>query len=52
MCFDIKFQLQLILIFECIMIGDDIVGDVKGAQNAGFRALQVRTGKYRFDLFV
>ena len=34
------------------MIGDDIVGDVKGAQNAGLRALQVCTGKYRFDLFV
>lgn len=29
------------------MIGDDIVGDVGGAQNCGMRALQVRTGKFR-----
>ncbi|KAL4231210.1 hypothetical protein ACF0H5_008792 [Mactra antiquata] len=32
---------------ECVMIGDDIVGDVGGAQNAGMRGVQVRTGKYR-----
>ena len=29
------------------MIGDDIVGDVSGAQKCGIRAIQVRTGKYR-----
>jgi hypothetical protein len=29
------------------MIGDDIVGDVGGAQRCGLRALQVRTGKFR-----
>lgn len=29
------------------MIGDDIVGDVEGAQNAGISALLVRTGKFR-----
>ena len=29
------------------MIGDDIVGDVGGAQKCGMRALQVRTGKFR-----
>ena len=29
------------------MIGDDIVGDVEGAQNAGLRALLVKTGKFR-----
>ncbi|ELW69692.1 Phospholysine phosphohistidine inorganic pyrophosphate phosphatase [Tupaia chinensis] len=29
------------------MIGDDIVGDVGGAQRCGMRALQVRTGKFR-----
>jgi hypothetical protein len=29
------------------MIGDDIVGDVGGAQQCGMRALQVRTGKFR-----
>ncbi|XP_064451483.1 phospholysine phosphohistidine inorganic pyrophosphate phosphatase isoform X1 [Mirounga angustirostris] len=31
---------------EAIMIGDDIVGDVGGAQRCGMRALQVRTGKF------
>jgi len=30
-----------------VMIGDDIVGDVQGAQRAGMRALLVRTGKFR-----
>lgn len=32
---------------QAIMIGDDIVGDVGGAQQCGMRALQVRTGKFR-----
>ncbi|NXO73497.1 LHPP phosphatase, partial [Phainopepla nitens] len=32
---------------QAIMIGDDIVSDVGGAQQCGMRALQVRTGKYR-----
>ncbi|XP_038296778.1 phospholysine phosphohistidine inorganic pyrophosphate phosphatase isoform X1 [Canis lupus baileyi] len=32
---------------EAVMIGDDIVGDVGGAQRCGMRALQVRTGKFR-----
>ncbi|XP_052280477.1 phospholysine phosphohistidine inorganic pyrophosphate phosphatase-like [Dreissena polymorpha] len=32
---------------ECVMIGDDIMGDVGGAQGAGLRGVQVRTGKYR-----
>jgi HAD superfamily hydrolase (TIGR01458 family) len=31
---------------ECIMIGDDIEGDVKGAQDAGLQAILVRTGKF------
>lgn len=30
-----------------LMIGDDIVGDVQGAKNAGLRAILVRTGKFR-----
>ena len=29
------------------MIGDDIVSDVGGAQKAGIRGVQVRTGKFR-----
>ena len=32
---------------ETVMIGDDIVGDVEGAQRAGICAVLVRTGKYR-----
>uniref|UniRef100_A0A8C8SG29 Phospholysine phosphohistidine inorganic pyrophosphate phosphatase n=1 Tax=Pelusios castaneus TaxID=367368 RepID=A0A8C8SG29_9SAUR len=32
---------------QAIMIGDDIVNDVGGAQQCGLRGLQVRTGKYR-----
>ncbi|XP_054222505.1 phospholysine phosphohistidine inorganic pyrophosphate phosphatase isoform X3 [Homo sapiens] len=33
---------------QAVMIGDDIVGDVGGAQRCGMRALQVRTGKFRY----
>ncbi|XP_032278977.1 phospholysine phosphohistidine inorganic pyrophosphate phosphatase isoform X1 [Phoca vitulina] len=36
---------------EAIMIGDDIVGDVGGAQRCGMRALQVRTGKFSSGVF-
>jgi ribonucleotide monophosphatase NagD (HAD superfamily) len=32
---------------ECLMIGDDVLGDVEGALNAGLQACLVRTGKYR-----
>lgn len=32
---------------EVVMIGDDIVGDVGGAQSAGLRGILVRTGKYQ-----
>lgn len=32
---------------EALMIGDDIVGDVGGAQQAGLRGVLVRTGKFR-----
>ncbi|XP_069468140.1 phospholysine phosphohistidine inorganic pyrophosphate phosphatase [Ambystoma mexicanum] len=32
---------------QALMIGDDIVNDVGGAQQCGMKALQVRTGKYR-----
>ena len=30
-----------------VMIGDDIIGDVEGAKNAGIRGLLVKTGKFR-----
>ncbi|KAK1794169.1 hypothetical protein P4O66_011065, partial [Electrophorus voltai] len=32
---------------EVIMIGDDLMNDVGGAQQCGMKGLQVRTGKYR-----
>lgn len=34
-------------ISEAVMIGDDIVGDVQGAQLAGLTGVLVRTGKFR-----
>jgi phospholysine phosphohistidine inorganic pyrophosphate phosphatase len=35
---------------EVVMIGDDIEVDVKGAKECGFRAVQVKTGKYRKEI--
>lgn len=32
---------------QALMIGDDLVNDVGGAQQCGMKGLQVRTGKYR-----
>ncbi len=32
---------------DCVMIGDDILVDVGGAQDAGLLGIQVKTGKYR-----
>lgn len=32
---------------QALMIGDDLVNDVGGAQQVGMKGLQVRTGKYR-----
>lgn len=32
---------------EVVMVGDDLVNDVGGAQSCGMKGLQVRTGKYR-----
>ncbi|VDN18502.1 unnamed protein product [Gongylonema pulchrum] len=32
---------------EVVMVGDDIVSDVGGAQKVGIRGVQVRTGKWR-----
>lgn len=34
---------------ETLMLGDDIVGDIGGAQDAGLTGVQVRTGKFRPD---
>ncbi len=35
--------------YEVAMVGDDAEADVAGAQAAGLRAVQVRTGKYRAE---
>jgi ribonucleotide monophosphatase NagD (HAD superfamily) len=32
---------------ETLMLGDDIRGDIQGAQAAGIRGILVRTGKFR-----
>ena len=32
---------------QTLMVGDDIVGDIDGAQRCGIRGLQVKTGKFR-----
>lgn len=36
---------------DVVMVGDDIWGDIQGAQRAGLRAWLVRTGKYRDEVF-
>jgi HAD superfamily hydrolase (TIGR01458 family) len=35
---------------DVVMVGDDVWGDVEGAQKAGLSAWMVRTGKYRDDV--
>jgi len=35
---------------EVVMVGDDIINDVKGAQDAGIPGILVRTGKYREEM--
>ena len=32
---------------EVVMIGDDIVSDIKGAKDFGIKTIQVKTGKYQ-----
>lgn len=34
-----------------LMVGDDVWGDIRGAQEAGLKACLVRTGKFREDVF-
>ena len=33
------------------MVGDDVWGDIRGAQESGLKACLVRTGKYREEVF-
>jgi len=44
--FDAALQSINLLKHEIIMIGDDIDGDIGGAQNFGIKAFLVKTGKY------
>ena len=32
---------------QVVMIGDDIVSDIKGAKDIGVKTIQVKTGKYQ-----
>ena len=32
---------------EVVMIGDDILSDIKGAKDIGIKTIQVKTGKYQ-----
>jgi ribonucleotide monophosphatase NagD (HAD superfamily) len=36
---------------EMLMVGDDLWGDIQGAQRLGFPTCLVRTGKFREDVF-
>ncbi|XP_042252835.1 phospholysine phosphohistidine inorganic pyrophosphate phosphatase-like [Thunnus maccoyii] len=40
-------KIATILSKDVVMIGDDLVNDVGGAQHCGMKGVQVRTGKYR-----
>lgn len=35
---------------ELLMVGDDLINDIEGAQRAGYQAVLVQTGKYRAEL--
>ncbi len=35
---------------KIVMIGDDLISDIHGAQNAGIKGILVKTGKYRKEL--
>jgi len=42
--------------FECLpheitMVGDDLINDIYGAQQMGYRSILVKTGKYREELY-
>jgi HAD superfamily hydrolase (TIGR01458 family) len=45
--FDTALDLLGLAAGECVLVGDDIVSDVGGAQEAGITGLLVRTGKFR-----
>ena len=48
--FDLALQDMGLAADEVVMIGDDILTDIGGAQAAGMRGILVRTGKFREDV--
>jgi len=49
--FDLAIRDMGLGILGVVMIGDDILTDIGGAQAAGMRGVLVRTGKFRKDVF-
>ena len=47
MFYQIALDLLQVNASQTLMIGDDIRGDIEGAQQAGLRAALVKTGKFR-----
>ena len=45
--FNIAIQDMGVLKNEVLMIGDDILSDIKGAKDIGIKTIQVKTGKYQ-----
>jgi len=48
--FNIALKSINILPENVVMVGDDIVNDIKGAQDAGIQTILVKTGKYRQNI--
>ena len=48
--FDIAVQDINIKKENLVMVGDDIINDIEGAQSCGIKSVLVKTGKYREDL--
>ena len=38
---------DIVVFLQALMVGDDVVNDVGGAQQCGLAGVLVRTGKYR-----
>ena len=45
--FNMAIQDMGVLKNEVVMIGDDILSDIKGAKDIGIKTIQVKTGKYQ-----
>ena len=47
--FNLAIEDMGIPINQVLMIGDDIVSDIKGAKDIGIKTIQVKTGKYQYQ---